>query len=288
MTRRTLLFALLASALGSGLSAAEPFTPPIEEDSPDSKLAKIVLVANGPIHKPGEHEYLAGCAVLRNLLAQNGVFPVVVKEWPTKPTTFPGAKAIVFYGNGGGKQLTIQGDHPAELQKLADSGVGLVHLHQIIDYPVDYGDRARGWFGGCYEPKFSKRAHWVDTFAKFPDHPISRGVTPFTIDDGWLYQSRFVPGMRGVTPLLRTKDPKNAKNHGTAENADVVSWAYDRDGGGRSFVFTGAHLHNSFKEEGYRRFLVNGILWSAGVDVPTAGAKVDLDPATLSKYLEKK
>jgi len=50
-------------------------------------------------------------------------------------------------------------------------------------------------------------------------------------------------------------------------------------------VFTGAHLHESLKEPGYRRLLTNGVLWSAGVDVPPGGAKVDLDAADLPKYL---
>ena len=48
----------------------------------------------------------------------------------------------------------------------------------------------------------------------------------------------------------------------------MVAWAYERPGGGRAFSFTGGHLHASFAEEGYRKFLVNGILWAAKVDVP--------------------
>ena len=68
---------------------------------------------------------------------------------------------------------------------------------------------------------------------------------------------------------------------------DVVAWAYERPGGGRSFTFTGGHLHSSFAQEGYRRFLVNGILWSARLDVPKGGAKVDIDANSLPSYLKK-
>jgi len=32
---------------------------------------------------------------------------------------------------------------------------------------------------------------------------------------------------------------------------------------------------------------VNGILWAAGVDVPKAGAKVELDAKKLPEYLQK-
>jgi hypothetical protein len=123
----------------------------------------------------------------------------------------------------------------------------------------------------------------VDEFKTFPDHPVTRGVTPFKIDDGWLYKLRFVPEAKGVTPLLSTVSPtaKPPADKGEA----VVAWAYERPGGGRSFAFTGAHLHASLAEEGYRRFLVNGVLWSAGVEVPKTGAPVALTTEGLNKYL---
>jgi hypothetical protein len=264
---------------------------PIEVEPTDAKLAKIVLVAGTPSHKPGEHEFFAGCALLMKLLSQTpGVAPVMARDgWPRNPKTLQNARTIVFFMNGGGEQTTIKGDHAAELQKLMDGGTGIVHLHAVIDYPTDLGDRARGWLGGCYEPKFSKRAHWVTTFKDFPEHPITRGVKPFTIDDGYLYNLRFVPGLKGVTPLLRTVSP-TAKLPPDKKPGDdaIVSWAYERPDGGRAFVFTGGHLHKSLGEEGYRRYLVNGILWTAKVDVPKEGAKVALDAADLNKHLDRK
>ena len=46
---------------------------------------------------------------------------------------------------------------------------------------------------------------------------------PFTIDDGYLYRLRFVEGMKGVTPLLRTISPKSPPE--TIKSADaVVAW----------------------------------------------------------------
>ena len=92
--------------------------------------------------------------------------------------------------------------------------------------------------------------------------------------------------MKGITPLLKTVNPK-AKAAKLDDDA-IVSWAFERNGGGRSFAFTGGHLHASFAEEGYRRFLVNGILWSAKIEIPTAGAPVVLAPGELSKYLENR
>lgn len=282
------LSAVILFTTAAAVHSAEIPAVPLEAESPDPALAKIVLVAGPKIQKTpaGAHEYAAGCRVLHHLLSQTpGVFPVLVADgWPKKPETFAGAKTVVFFGDGGGVQPMLKGDHLAQVQKLADAGVGLVNFHQNVDYPKDLGDRARGWLGGCYEPKFSLRAHWVAAFDKFPDHPVCRGVTPFTVDDGWLTKSRFVPDMKGVTPILRTRSPKDAVKVG-ASTDDIVCWAYDRPAGGRGFAFTGGHLHESWKEPGYRRLLVNGVLWSAGVDVPKDGAKADLDQADLPKFL---
>ena len=87
-----------------------------------------------------------------------------------------------------------------------------------------------------------------------------------------------------MTPLLRTVSPKAASQE--LNDEAIVAWLFERSNGGRSFNFTGTHLHASLAEEGYRRFLVNGILWSAGVEIPKAGAPVSLTPEGMNKYLK--
>lgn len=265
------------------VAAAPSASPPIEQLPTDRASAKVVLVAGSNYYKPGEHEYVATCAVLMDLLRQTpGVAPVFAVGWPKKPETFAGAKAVVFFFDGGDKHAVLAGDRIAQVQKLIDSGVGLVQLHQVPDVPKDFGDRARAWSGAAWEKGYSQRAHWVAEFQSFPDHPVFRGVTPFVIDDGWLFKLRFAEGLKGVTPLLRTPNPK-AKEKQTGTD-DIVAWVFERPGDGRTFSFTGGHLHSSLAQEGYRRFLVNGILWAAHVEVPGRGAKVDLNAADLPKY----
>src|SRR4029079_16909020 len=154
-----------------------------EEQPADPRATKIVLVAGSNYFKPGEHEYMAGCAVLADLLRQTpGVAPVLAADWPTKPETLNGAAAVVFFFDGGTKHAVLQGDRAAQVQRLVDAGVGLVQLHQAVDYPTDFGDRVRGWAGAAWESGTSKRAHWVAEFKSFPPHPIFRGVAPFKID----------------------------------------------------------------------------------------------------------
>lgn len=284
---RLLSATVLALAAAAAARPADPpkNAPPVEEAPADPKAAKVVLVAGSNSFKAGEHEYVGGAAVLADLLRQTpGVAPVLALDWPKKAETLAGAKAVVFFFDGGDKHAATKGDRPAEVKKLADAGVGIVQFHQAVDYPKDFADRARGWAGGAWEKGAGERAHWVAEFNTFPDHPVCRGVAPFKIDDGWLWKIRFADGMSGVTPLLRTWNPKaTAKPEGSQ---DVIAWAFDRPGGGRSFSFTGGHLHASLAQEGYRRFLVNGILWSAGLEIPKGGAKVDLDPKTLGDYLK--
>ncbi len=257
---------------------------PIEELPTDPKAAKIVLIAGSNSFKPGEHEYLAGLSVLADLLKQTpGVAPVLAIDWPKKPETLAGAKAIVFFFDGAEKSMVLKEDRLAQIQKLADSGVGIVHFHQVIDYPKDLGERARALAGAAWEKGHSQRAHWIGEFKEFPKHEITKGVTPFRIDDGWLFKLKFVPELKGVTPLLRTTAPKATTDSKSSD--DVVGWAFERPNG-KSFTFTGCHLHNSLGQEGYRRFLTNGILWSAGVPIPEGGAPVKLGDEDLNKYLK--
>lgn len=296
MSRFRLVLLVLAMVLAGRLalpSEAGKTTPKLpkgitlEEQPKDAKLAKIVFIAGSNFYKPGEHEYIGGCAVLMDLVRQTpGVFPVLALDWPKNPETFKNAKAVVFFLDGGAKHPALKGGKLVQTIKLAEDGAGLVMLHQGVDIDKDFGDRMQEWMGAVWEKGYSQRAHWVSEFKDFPTHPITRGVKPFKIDDGWLYKLRFADKMKGVTPLLRTINPKtpNAKLDDTA----IVSWAFEREGGGRSFGFTGGHLHASLAEEGYRRFLVNGILWSAKVEIPAAGAPVALTPADLKRYLESR
>jgi hypothetical protein len=257
---------------------------PLEAEPTNPAAAKIVLLAGSFSKGGGEHEYFAGSVLLFNLLKQTpGVAPVLAAEgWPKNEKIFDHAKAIVFYMDGGGKQPILAPGRLELIERLAAKGVGIVHLHQIIDYPKSHTDRLLPLIGGVWVPGDGARGHWDGDFATFVDHPISRGVAPFKENDGFIYKLKFVEGLKGITPLLRTTPPKTTLK----ETEDIVSWAYQRPDGGRSFVFTGCHLQSSWGLEGMRRFVTNGILWSAGLEVPALGAPVALDPGDLEKYLD--
>jgi type 1 glutamine amidotransferase len=288
-----------ALALAAAIPAADvdPYDQsgvPLEKEPTDPKAAKIVLVAGKQSHGPGDHEFFAGCAILINLLKQTpGVAPVMARDgWPKSEKIFDGAKAVVFYMDGGGGHPILQKEHQAVVQKLIDQGVGFVNLHYAVEYPKSKSDHVLEWLGGYYETGFSTNPHWDADFTKMPEHPITRGVKPFKIRDEWYFNIRFAPESKKVTPILVATPPDKVRGTDAAKEhpgrAEVVAWAFERDKGGRSFGFTGGHTHKNWGDENFRRLVVNAILWSAHVEVPKDGAKVEMDPADLNKNLDRK
>jgi type 1 glutamine amidotransferase len=290
--------AILAGAVLGARAADDPYDQskvPLEVQPTDPSLTKVVLVAGRQSHGAGEHEFFAGCAVLMKLLQETpGVFPVMARDgWPKKPAeTFANAKTVVFFMDGGGGHPVIKSDHMQQIQKLIDNGVGFVNLHYAVEYPQKEGKGVLDWLGGYYETGYSTNPHWDAKFDKLPEHPITRGVKPFNIRDEWYYNIRFTPTRKGVTPILTATPPDNTRGTPAAKEypgrPEVLAWAFDRADGGRSFGFTGGHFHKNWGDENFRRLVVNSILWSAKVDVPAGGAKVDLDPAELKKNLDRK
>lgn len=295
------LIAALALALALGVPAARAADPydqskvPLEVEPPaDFHGKKIVLVAGRASHGPGEHEFFAGCAVLMNLLKQtDGVWPVMARDgWPKNEKIFDGAASLVFFMDGGAGHPVIKPGHMETIQKLLDKGAGWVNLHYAVEYPKEPGQRVLSWMGGYYETGYSINPHWDADIRSLPTHPITRGVKPFTIRDEWYYNIRFPGDMKGVTPILTAIPPDNTRGTKAAKEhpgrPEHLAWAFERPDGGRGFGFTGAHFHRNWAEENFRRVVVNAILWTAKVDVPEGGAKVDFDPADLNKNLDRK
>jgi hypothetical protein len=185
------------------------------------------------------------------------------------------------------------------LDKLMKKGVGWVNLHYAVDYLPEHGKTVLGWMGGYYDLNISVNPHWDAEIRSLPVHPITRGVKPFTLNDEWYFNMKFVDSMKGVTPILqaipsdetrksRSTPTEDVTKHLGEKRLETLAWAYDRADGGRGFGFTGAHFHRNWGDEDFRRTIVNAVLWSAKVEVPKDGAKVDFDPADLNKNLDKK
>lgn len=298
MPKGNLLAVVVAMLAGlSNAGAVDPHDQsgvPLEVEPKDPALVKIVLVAGKPSHPPLMHEYFAGMALLSQMLKQTpGAFPVMVRDgWPKNEKIFEGAKAVVFFSDGRNGHPIVQPERMALLQKLMDQGAGFVNLHYSVDYPTKDEEKILSWLGGYYDERISTNPHWTADFKSLPEHPITRGVKPFSMLDEWYYNLHFVPSMKNVTPILQAVPPDSSRKTEDAKKhpgrSEVLAWAYERVNKGRSFGFTGCHYHKNWGDENFRRTVVNGILWSAKMEIPKDGAKVALDPADLNKNLDKK
>lgn len=62
----------------------------------------------------------------------------------------------------------------------------------------------------------------------------------------------------------------------------LVAGAAEPPGGGRSFATTLGHPYRNFQNDSFRRMLVHGILWTAGIEVPADGAPVNVPEDVLA------
>ncbi len=248
---------------------------------------KIVFLAGGPSHGYGAHEHYAGCALLAHYLEEN--FPnyqtVVYRGWPAEGTAaLEDADAVVVYCDGGGRHLLNA--HLDEFDSLMKQGVGLVQIHYAVETVKGKpGEKFIEWMGGYFEPNWSVNPHWTATFEQLPDHPITRGVKPFEINDEWYFHMRFAPGLKGVTPILSAHPPKSTMSRPDGPHSgnpavreavhrgDIqhVAWAFDRPDGGRGFGFTGGHFHWNWGNDNFRKVVLNAIVWAAKGKVPEQG-----------------
>lgn len=247
---------------------------------------KIVFVAGPASHDYGQHEFFAGCTLLSEWL--RGAFPdvetVVCRDgWPEDPRVFDGVAAIVVFADGGEKKNPML-SHEDQIDKLMKQGVGLACLHYVLAMPKGRpGDLLKDWLGGYYETFWSVNPFWTAEFNQLPDHPITRGVRPFTITDEWYYHMRFVDGMESVTPILTAVPPDSTRDRPDGPHsgnptvraekgkAEHLAWARVRPDGGRGFGFTGGDPHWNWANDSFRTLVLNGIAWVAKLDIPPGG-----------------
>ena len=286
---RTLLAALLIPALT--FAAA-----------PESK--KLVIVAGKQSHGPGDHEFRAGSLLLKKCLEKTAGLEVVVvpNGWPEDVKVFDGAAAVVIYADGGGGHPFVQGDHAKVIGELAKKGVGIGAMHYGVEVQKDKGGpEFLEWIGGYYENGYSCNPMWSPDYQKFPEHPIARGVKPFSTQDEWYMSIRFRPGMKDVTSLLVAKPsdqvrkgpyvyPKGPYEHIVAASGqdETMMWCTERADGGRGFGFTGGHRHKNWGNDGQRKVVLNALVWLCKMDVPEGGVESTVTDEDLAQNLDPK
>ena len=274
---------------------------PMQAGTAQQTPARIVLFAGPKEHgAPGRHEYEKDLREIAWMLEHSGAArpvkaEVIVGQKPRDLAALETADAIVIDGNGDWLKRETGALFPpfAETDGLSYNAettqalkdfdallkrrkTGLVVYH----YTMFVDNRAgriwlNNWLGGTWIPYVSHNP--VDTWAIRPiagvKHPILNGVKPWTPREE-MYSRYFLPDNAGRTELLTAKPAKPENGSG-----GPVSWAYQRPDGGRSVVWGGNDFHdNMHLYPQQRRFLVNGILWAAGIEVPRGGANDQMPP----------
>ena len=245
-------------------------------------VKKIVFIADTSPHGgPGNHEFMAGAIYMARTLNANypGAYAVVHTHY-AYPKDLSHADSIIVLLNHGGSAAKN-----AEVIKATERGAGFAAIHYGVE--VNKGEQGNNylkWIGGYFEVNWSVNPHWVADIKKIPEHEITRGVKPFTVNDEWYYHMRFVEGMKGVTPILSAVPTKIPAKETSARggNPDVyeavkagkeqhLAWAFVRPDGARGFGFTGYHNYNNLQNDSFRTVLLNAVAWTSKLDVPTNG-----------------
>ena len=250
---------------------------------------KIVLIAGKPSHPPGMHEFRAGMLLLQQCLAQTPGVKVEVHTngWPESASALDGAAAVVIYSDGGGGHPAIKENRKQLLDDLAKQGVGLGFMHYGVEVLAENGGAEfKRWIGGYYENNYSCNPMWSPDFQQFPEHPVTRGVKPFSNLDEWYFNMRWAENEKGVTPILRANPsdqvragpyvyPKGPYPHivEAKGRTETMMWVFERPDGGRGFGFTGGHTHANWGNDQQRKVVLNALLWVAKVDVPKNGVE---------------
>lgn len=252
------------------------FAPTAFADPPK----KILLLGQKPDgHPPQSHEYMAGMRIIARMLEQYPGLQVQIVQadspWTEGPEMLGRVDGAVLYLSEGARWLAADPARQKAFEKLAARGGGLVALHWAMGTKIAEPVPAYvKLFGACHggpDRKAKDTDVAVSIIAK--EHPITRGLSDFRVPDEWYYRLKLVPPPEQVASLMQAKlDGKD----------EMVAWAYNRPDGGRSVGFTGLHYHENWKNEVYRRFVVQAILWAMKEKAPAGGAKVDL-PADIFK-----
>jgi type 1 glutamine amidotransferase len=256
---------------------------------------KVLFLAGPRDHGfPGRHEYERDMRTLAASLAAatnlHGVTTEVrLGKLPADPALLDGVAAIVIDSssdraadethplfppnpstNGRGYDETTTAWLKTLDERIARQKIGIVILH-YANWVENW--RAREyvlrWTGGLWVQIGSKNPQddWrMDLVGK--RHPILRGVQPWTYRDE-IFCRFLLPDDARRTDLIRAT-PRAARLH---VGPQIAAWAWQRDDGGRGFVFGGLDFRDNLALDNYRRFLLNGIAWAAHLEVPKGGVQ---------------
>lgn len=155
-----------------------------------------------------------------------------------------------------------------EVDQLMKNGTGAVVFHYSL-WAENWAARQYwlNWLGGLWVQAGSTNPtdQWAVAL-KSDTHPVLRGVKPWNYRDE-IFCRFFLPEDKRRTDLL-VATPSRA-----TVGPQVAAWAFEREDGHRGLAMGGVDFHENMKNEDYRRFLLNAIVWAAHMEVPTGGVE---------------
>jgi Trehalose utilisation. len=288
-----LAFAGLAGFLTLAAQAPAPAAP--------DALKEIVFLS-GPVDhgRPGSgsHDYVRDLKLLQNCLENSPNVKIKTKFFEGKApavSEFQDAAAIVVLSSS---DRDAKETHPLfppdpttdhqrynaettaylkSVDALTRKGMGVVVLHYAV-WAENWAARSfyMQWLGGLWVqiPSKNPMDEWSMTLMN-ESHPILRGVKPWKFSEE-IFCNFFLPRDPRRTDLLLATPAKSPVG------PQVAAFAFQREDGHRGLTFGGVHFHKNLGMDDHRRFLLNGIVWAAGMEVPAGGVQ-----STVSEELLK-
>lgn len=250
-----------------------------------------VLIVVGPTdHPPGTHEVSAGGRVMKHCLETMtngpGVKVDLVEGWPDKALR-EAAATVVFIGDTfPANRLPNAEQNLADLDVMMQRGCGIVCVHYATgllgkDVKPDGDHPLLRWMGGYFA---NRSCSHHESFAKIfpvakitpavPQHPVWRGCREFTVHDEPYTNNYFGhqenQPAANVTVLATSMLPPNAPK------PETISWGIERADSGRGFAVVMPHFYKNWALDDLRRYILNGIVWSAKLEVPADGVQTIL------------
>lgn len=266
---------------------------------------RLLLIAGPPSHESGSHEHNAGVLLMQKCLADvPGLrVDIALNGWPEDRAALERADAVLIFADGGARHMALDQGRLEILNAFAARGGGIGLMHYAVEPTKAKGQTEfLRWIGGCFEIHWSVNPLWTAEIKSLPEHPVARGVRPFTVRDEWYFHMRFVEDKSRLTPLLAAVPPASTMSRRDGPHSgnpaaraavdrgepQTLAWAFEREDGGRGFGFTGAHTHANWAHDDYRKLVLNALVWLAKVNVPADGVQSRVTPEDIAANLDPK
>jgi hypothetical protein len=256
--------------------------------------AQVLILVGPSNHPPGSHEVAAGGRLIKHCLehAENvsGIAAEVVSAWPEDQQKLQKVSTLVFTGDRfPPAEMPDRERIMQDLARMMEQGCGLVCYHYATglgaNHVAEDGDHPLlRWMGGyfatrCKHHQSIARVYQAATIEPGKvEHPVLRGWKTFTIHDEPYINNYFgKSGMASnVTALATSMLPPEAPQR------EVVAWAVSRADGGRGMGVVMPHFYRNWRDDHLRMLILNGIVWSAKLEVPAEGVRTA--PPDLARF----